>query len=187
MSDEYDLKGVDWWAERFGRRPVRTTLQLVLGLVACVLAVMVILWLTGVVTAPWKAAGDISQQKHSAGNEIAQQGQFNDDKNAFDAALTQVQGSQMAIDQLTITPPVAGPVDPVTAYQNAQQVTELRGELQGAIAHCQNLAADYNSLAGKYLSSDLQGANLPSNLDGSRCQQTATDQLKADKAVQPTS
>jgi hypothetical protein len=183
MSDEYNLKGLDWWADRFTRRPVRTTLQLVLALTGCVLAVMVILWTTGVVIAPWKAAGDISQERNGAPNRIAQQGQFSDDKNAFTASLETIQGSQMAIDQLTITPPVAGPTDPVTAYQNAQQVTELRGELQGAITHCQNLAADYDSLASKTLSADLQGADLPVSLDGTQCQQTATQQLANDKAI----
>lgn len=182
MSDEYDElpKGVGWWAERFGRRPVRTSVQLAFGIAACVLAVMAVLWVTGVAVAPWKATGDISQQRNSAPNRIAQQGQFSDDKAAFDASIQTIQGSQMAIDQ--VTAPTNGPVDAVTQYQNAQQATELRGELQGAVTHCQNLAADYNSLATKVLSADLQGAGLPVTLDGSQCQDAATNQRKEDQS-----
>lgn len=181
MSNDDDMpKGVDWWADRFGRRPVRTSLQLTFGLIGCFLAVMAVLWATNVVVAPWKAAGDISQQKNSAPNQIAQQGQFSDDRAAFNSGLLSIEGAQMAFDQITMAT-TQGPVDSVTQWQNAQQATELSGGLSGAITHCQNIAADYNSLASKILSSDLQGAKLPETLDASVCQRTASDQADADK------
>lgn len=192
MSNEYDdlPKGVSWWADRFGRRPVRTTLQLVFGLAGCVLAVMAVLWVTGVVIAPWKATGDISQQKNSAHNQIAQQGQFSDDRAAFNSSLLSIEGAQMAVDQIT-TPTTQGPVDSVTQYQLSQQAIELRGNLSGAVSHCQNIAADYDSLATKVLSSDLEGVGFPASLDAKVCLETASDQyavdqVNAEKGKQPT-
>lgn len=168
MDTDYDLKGVSWWEDRFGRRPVRTSLQLALGVAAAAVVVVAMLWVTGVVTVPWVGTGDAYRQKESAQNWIAAQRRFRQELNDVDAANAKIQAAKQQLATFTDHNP-APSSDPIAYQQWSQEQNNYQTAVTGPQQECQNTVADYNTDAQSYLTEDWRDAALPLHLDPSVC------------------
>lgn len=157
---------VDRWESRFEARPARTGMWVVVGIIAFVLVIGSVLWGLGVLSSPVRGAGDAYAQKNGAGNFISAQRGFVADDNEYKATkLKIIDAAKIVADDKT----AVAPTDGLAAYQFQRQVTDDKTTVQQLTQHCQDVAADYNTRAGSYLSQDFLGANLPIQLDAAGC------------------
>jgi hypothetical protein len=161
-------RSVENWADRTERSPVKTVFQLVALGVILVVAVMAALWGLGVVTAPWKGAGDAYQQKNSAQNWVAAQRQFHQDQNDVQADQAKIAAAKTALNGFRGANPA--PTGDAIAYQQwSQQEANYQTTLTGLQQQCQNTVASYDTDAQSYLTENWRDADLPPQLDPSAC------------------
>lgn len=122
----------------------------VVGLLVLSLSITLLGWAFGVWTAPWKGRGDAYKQQQSGDNRIFAQQQFHDLYQDFQATLAKI------------------PIYNDQAKANPND-TAVQTNLTGLVAHCTDVAAQYNAAASKYLTKDFRDANLPPNIPPSQC------------------
>lgn len=118
----------------------------VVGVVVFVLLLGAALWGLGVISSPFKGAGDAFKQKQSASNRISAQARFEDlyaDIKATDAKL--------------------GPAKQALKQNPDSQIKQT--EFTGLQNYCLDVVADYNAEARKYLSMDWKAIDLPDQID----------------------
>lgn len=147
-----------------------STLKVVVLAVVAVLFVIVLplmLWAAGVFTSGIHGKGEAIKQKNNAGNWTSAQAQFERDYADFTKFQTQATGAQTTLDRFNQEHPVnpnAGPGDPTEEHRS-----QLSDDLAGIVQQCGNTAADYNTAARSYLSSQFRAADLPPSLDPADC------------------
>lgn len=157
----------DYWEKRFDRRPVRTGLQLTLGLLACGLVVVAVWWVVTVVLSGVKGSGDSVVKKNSSDNFISAQAGFVRDSQEFQTDLVKIKDARQQLRDFESAHPSVGngtPYDPL-----AEQDSNLRTTVTGLTQTCQGTAADYNTRSKSYLSQDFKDAGLPDALDPAQC------------------
>lgn len=156
----------DYWEDRFERRPVRTGLQLTLGIMACLLVAGAVWWVVTVVLSGIKGQGDSTITKNSSDNFISAQAGFVRDNEEFTADLVKIRDAKQAVTSFEATHPTSNgtPFD-----LNAEQDQNLHTTLTGLTQSCQSVAADYNTRSQSYLSQDFKNAGLPERLDPAQC------------------
>lgn len=158
----------DYWEKRLEKRPVRTGLQLTLGILACCLVVGAAWWIATVVLSGIKGQGDSVVKHNSSDNFISAQAGFVRDNEEFQADLVKIRDAAKQVKDFEAAHPTSNgtPYDP-----NAEQDQNLRTTLTGSTQSCQSVAADYNERSQSYLSQDFKNANLPDRLDPAQCSQ----------------
>lgn len=155
-----------YWEDRFEERPVRTSIQLVLGLLAGGAVIGLLVWGAIVFFSGVKGQGDSVVKKNSSDNFISAQAGFVRDNEEFQADLVKIRDAAKQVKDFEAAHPTGNgtPYDP-----NAEQAQNLRTTLTGSTQSCQSIAADYNARSQSYLSQDFKDANLPDRLDPAQC------------------
>jgi hypothetical protein len=160
-------RSADGWASDFQRKPGITVFKAVFWIVLLGVFVVVVLWTTGVVTAPWKGKGDAYIQKNSADNWVAAQRTFHQENNDYTADLVKIRDAKTALTQFEAG---AKPhPNSIAAFQWQQQDTNLRTTLTGLEQGCEQVAANYATDAQSYLTESFRDAGLPATLDAAAC------------------
>jgi hypothetical protein len=157
---------VNRWERRFETKPARTSMWVLSGGIAFVLLIVALLWGLGVLSSPVRGAGDAYAQKNGAGNFISAQRGFVADNNEYKATKLKIIDARRVVAE-DKTSPV--PADGLAAYEHERQLTSDSATVQQLTQHCQDVAADYNTRAGSYLSQDFLGVDLPVQLDPAAC------------------
>lgn len=160
-------RSADGWVSDFEDKPLITVFKVVFWLVVLGVLVTVLLWGTGVVTAPWKGQGDAYIQKNSADNWVAAQRTFHQENNDYTADLVKISDAKAARARFE-----AGPKpDPntISGFQWQQQDSNLNTDLSGLRLACQQVAANYTTDAQSYLTESFRDAGLPATLDAAAC------------------
>ena len=157
---------VDRWERRFETKPARTGMWAISGGIVFVLLIIALLWGLGVIASPVRGAGDAYSQKNGAGNFISAQRGFVADNNEYKATKLKIIDARKVVAEDKASPL---PTDGLAAYEHEQRVTSDSATVQQLTQHCQDVAADYNTRAGSYLSQDFLGADLPVQLDPAAC------------------
>lgn len=155
------------WADELESRPIATGLKWWFGAIALIVVTVVLLFVFGVVTAPWKGKGDAYQQKNTSANWVAAQRAFHQQYNDIQAYKAKIAAAKRDLDDFEHAHPNLGngtPYDPL-----AQQDQNLRTTLTGLGQQCQNTVTGYNTDAQSYLTQDFRDAGLPDRLDPSEC------------------
>jgi hypothetical protein len=157
---------VDRWERRFETKPARTGMWVILGGVVFVLFIVALLWGLGVIASPVRGAGNAYSQKNGAGNFISAQHGFVADDNEYKTTKLKIIDARRVVAEDKASPL---PTDGLAAYEHEQRVTADSATVQQLTQHCQDVAVDYNTRAGSYLSQDFLGVNLPTQLDPAAC------------------
>lgn len=161
-------RSVDDWAEDFEDAPVRTSVKVVVIVLAVLLVLGAAVWGLGVAFSWWKGQGDGYQQKNSAQNWITAQRGFHQAYNDIKVYGTKIADAKQALTDYQKAHPGIGngtPWDPA-----AQQESNLQTTLTGLQQQCLNTVAQYNTDAKAYLTEDWRDAELPSQVDVGECQ-----------------
>jgi hypothetical protein len=109
-----------------------------------------LLWGLGVIGAPVKGAGDAFKQKESANNRIAKQELFEELYADYESTVAKIKPAKQAMKQ------------------NPDSIIK-QTEYTGLQNYCLDVVAQYNAESNKYLAVDFKRADLPYELDRSRC------------------
>ncbi len=154
------------WDDRFEHRPVKTSMFLIVGIVAFVLvlgwAIMALTFGLRVATAGIVGRGEAHIIKESAPNRIIQQAGFEQawaDIRMFDQQVKDAGVAVTAWDAANGAKPdnALGTLANQRAYL-VQTQTGLRQQ-------CQRTVEQYNADARKYLAHDFRAADLPMEID----------------------
>lgn len=155
-----------YWEDRFEERPVRTLIQLVLGLLAGGAVIGLLVWGAIVFFSGVKGQGDSVVKKNSSDNFISAQAGFVRDNEEFKTDLLKIKDAKQTLTAFE----AVHPTNNGTLYDpNAEQDQNLRTTLTGLTQSCQGIAADYNTQSQLFLSQDFKNAGLPERLDPAQC------------------
>lgn len=143
MSDYWkkeDREDFDQTSRQVGIRVFGWSLTTVLAVVAIIAVVfgLTVLW------APWKGEADAFKKQQSGNNRIFQQAFFEDTYQEILATDKKIDVAADAVKQ-----------DPSTVNKT---------NYTGLVNYCNDVVADYNAQARKYLAADFKSADLPDEI-----------------------
>lgn len=149
-----DRRSEDWRETRHGLG-IGTVVAIVGTIV--IVAIVGALWLGGVILSGPIGKGNIIRQNNSAGNQIEQQGHFEDLVADYNGALGKIKIARAAL--------LADNSNGADATQKSIDQTNLEGIQQG----CIDIAQEFNAASAKTLAKDWKAAGLPATLDLQEC------------------
>lgn len=156
MSDYKQRWGVDSYKQNWRDTRHGLGIGAVVVIVIVVLVVVVggVLWASGVILSGPIGKGNIIKQNNSAGNQIEQQGHFEDLANAFPGYLAKIKVAKQVL---------ATDTKGTTEYQIDQT------NVEGLQQTCIDVANEFNAASAKTLAKDWKAAGLPATLDLQEC------------------